>query len=84
MDVQMPVMGGLDAARSIRRLPSRASLPILAMTANAFEEDRKACLAAGMSDHIGKPVLPETLYAALARWLAAPPPSGSDQDTCKN
>ncbi len=69
MDMQMPVMGGLDATREIRKLPDKASLPILAMTANAFEEDRNACLDAGMNDHIGKPVDPDVLYATLTKWL---------------
>ncbi|HEY0820730.1 MAG TPA: PAS domain S-box protein [Rhizobacter sp.] len=69
MDVQMPVMDGLDATRAIRLLPGRERLPILAMTANAYAEDREVCLAAGMNDHITKPVAPSRLYACILRWL---------------
>ncbi|WP_326541516.1 response regulator [Pseudorhodoferax sp.] len=68
MDVQMPVMDGTEATRAIRQRIGQ-SLPILAMTANAFAEDRQACLEAGMNDHVGKPVDPEVLYAKLLRWL---------------
>jgi hypothetical protein len=69
MDVQMPVMGGLEATRAIRQLPDMADVPILALTANAFDEDRTACLAAGMNDHIGKPVVPDILCRIVLQWL---------------
>jgi CheY-like chemotaxis protein len=68
MDMQMPVMDGLVAARAMRARGD-VTVPIVAMTANAFAEDRAACLEAGMNDHIAKPVNPAALYDILMRWL---------------
>ncbi|MGC3983696.1 MAG: response regulator [Pseudorhodoferax sp.] len=69
MDMQMPVMDGLEATRTIRRNPLWQQLPVLAMTANAMAIDRQRCLDAGMNSHIAKPIDPNELYAQLLQWL---------------
>ena len=69
MDMQMPVMDGLNATRHIRQLPECATTPILAMTANAFAENKDQCFEAGMDDFIAKPVKPEVLYETLLKWF---------------
>ncbi len=92
MDMQMPVMDGLQATRRIRQTPGWADLVIIAMTANVSQEDRQLCLSAGMDDFLSKPIAAPRLYATLRRWrlyvrsrvaltsmpVAFPPPRSQD------
>ncbi|HET9642621.1 MAG TPA: response regulator [Burkholderiaceae bacterium] len=69
MDCQMPVMDGYAATRALRQQPSLKALPVIAMTANAMVGDREAVLAAGMNDHIAKPIKVDEMFATLAKWI---------------
>jgi two-component system sensor histidine kinase/response regulator len=75
MDMQMPEMDGIHATRAIRLLPQGEKLPIIAMTAAAMDEDRQACLAAGMDAHVSKPIDPKELVRTLLAWVPAPHPA---------
>jgi len=70
MDCQMPVMDGYAATRTLREWPQTRELPVIAMTANAMVGDREKALAAGMNDHIAKPIVIDEMFSTLARWLA--------------
>jgi len=69
MDIQMPVMGGFEATQEIRKDSRFKDLPIIAMTAHAMAGDREKSLAAGMNDHVTKPIDPDELFSALVRWI---------------
>jgi PAS domain S-box-containing protein len=72
MDIQMPVLDGIEATRQIRRLRSNPDVPILAFTSNVFPEDEARCHEAGMNGFVGRPVESEALYAAMLAWLGRP------------
>jgi two-component system sensor histidine kinase/response regulator len=69
MDLQMPVMDGFEATRRIRAQPRYVELPVIAMTAAVLTRDREACEAAGMNDHVAKPIVPQDLLAVLLKWV---------------
>ena len=69
MDMQMPVMDGVTATQKIRTNPEWKNLPIVAMTANAMQQDKERCIAAGMNDHVAKPIDPDELFRALLKWI---------------
>ena len=75
MDIQMPEMDGFQATRAIRAQEKFAELPIIAMTANAMSGDRDRCLAAGMNEHITKPIDPEKLFSSISFWLGMSEPT---------
>jgi two-component system sensor histidine kinase/response regulator len=81
MDIQMPEMDGLEATLAIRALADRKATPILAMTANAFDENRDACRAAGMNDFVPKPVEPNALFTALLKWMPGPRAANGTSET---
>jgi signal transduction histidine kinase/CheY-like chemotaxis protein len=85
MDMQMPGMDGVEAAHRIRALPQGGTVPIIALTANAFADDRARCFAAGMNDFIAKPIDPDIIFATLLKWLPVPagPTPQSTQETGK-
>ncbi|WP_374673892.1 ATP-binding protein [Ideonella sp.] len=78
MDMHMPVMDGLEATRRIRQQPRHLATPIIAMTANVYEDDRQGCLAAGMNGHLPKPVDPQALVQLLRDWLGPPATAGGE------
>jgi CheY-like chemotaxis protein len=69
MDCQMPVMDGYEATRALRQHPQWRDLPVIAMTADAMVGDREKALAAGMNDHVAKPIHVDEMFATLARWI---------------
>ena len=80
MDMQMPEIDGLDATRQIRVIPGYELTPIIAITGNAFSDDKARCLAAGMNDFLTKPVYPDVLFSTLLKWLNKRPGTPSQKN----
>jgi CheY-like chemotaxis protein len=81
MDMQMPVMDGVTATQEIRKEERFKDLPVVAMTANAMQGDRVRCMAAGMNDHVAKPIEPEDLWKALLKWIKPLHPTSATDET---
>jgi signal transduction histidine kinase/FixJ family two-component response regulator len=84
MDCQMPVMDGYAATRALRQRPALRALPVIAMTANAMVGDREAAIAAGMNDHIAKPIVVDEMFGTLARWVQPTKPPDAHNDSARN
>lgn len=84
MDVQMPIMDGFLATKTLRSISELAKLPILAFTANVFEDYRQRCIAAGMNDLVAKPVDPKVLYGVILKWLSETIPVSSIQKNAES
>ncbi|HUM90753.1 MAG TPA: ATP-binding protein [Candidatus Competibacter sp.] len=78
MDLQMPIMDGLQATRELRQIPRLTNTPIIALTANVFQTDIDRCIAAGMNDHVGKPIKTDELFSKLGKWLTNPIAQSAD------
>jgi two-component system sensor histidine kinase/response regulator len=84
MDMQMPVMDGIEATLELRRLPACADLPVVAMTANVLAQDRQRCIDAGMNDFLAKPIEPELLWQALLKWIPRRQESSAQPTTIRD
>ena len=84
MDLQMPVLGGLEATREIRKDDTFKDLPVIAMTANAMKDDIERCLEAGLNDHVAKPIDTEGLYNTLIKWIKPAAREMTDRDIPQN
>lgn len=81
MDLQMPIMGGIEATEIIRATEVEKALPIIAMTANTMAQHKQACFAAGMNDHVSKPIEADALYSTLKKWIQVPQITSTEEHT---